>query len=248
MTLIIPHVANRIFWRKALLFLAVICCSACSLVKQVKILHVLNAGDIANKRFADSIAYKKSFGLIVLKGQVPEHNTSLEFVFDTGAFCTVSNTVVDSLDLKIVAQTVSGDANKTKGVVGVYRLPNFFVNNLHFRKTGAVGYDHPPVIDCIANGGILGSPMIGKAVWHIDLRKKKIFVTDDVRRIKHGPATRKLKITTDKFSRPYVTVNIESVLVKFLFDLGANSLISLPEKKRNNFNWPVPHTWLDKVL
>jgi len=228
----LPH---RSWLRVVLLTAVLLCFAGCSFVKQLRILRVLNKGNVSNKHFADSIPYDKSSGWIVLKAQVSGSNASLDFIFDTGAFCTVSNTVADSMQLKRVAKTISGDVNKTKGTVGIYRLPPLLIGRLEFLNTGAVGYNHPPAIDCMANGGILGSPMIREAVWHIDLRKKTILVTDDVNRIKHSAATQKLHIETDKFSRPYVTVNIGSTPVKFLFDIGANQLMLMPEKKALQF-------------
>lgn len=205
--------------------------SGCSVMKSAKIMKTINHAELANKGFLYDIPFTFKSGVLIVQGIIDgKQEEPLHFIFDTGAYGTVTNTTARAYGLDKVAATTGGDANQVKGEVGIFRISSFQLGALQYSGIGAVGYDHPPLIACLANGGIVGAPLMKGRIWQIDIRKNSMVVTDEISRLQFPEGTKKVPFRTDKFSRPFVDLEINGRKQEFMLDLGATQLLDIPAK------------------
>lgn len=218
-----------------LLFLLII--SSCNYISNV---HLLSRGSVEQSNFLESIDFENRHGLIVVKGFVNEHDDTLEFIFDTGAFDNkITQSWADDYKLKERATKDKSDSQGNSNEISMTLIDQISLGNVDFKNTaaGIIEFPKNSLSPCIAADGIIGANLIREANWKIDFVNNKIWITDDFSRFdeldtKNIPAIKFKKPLLSGTPKIDISVNGQE-LGNILFDLGSNGSVDLPLSLKN---------------
>lgn len=199
--------------------------------KPKEILRWINTARLLNKNFYEEIPFEFYHGAIVIKVSVGD--SSYRYVFDTGGYTTVTDTIAAINRLKVLTTQQTGSSNLKKIMVNIVRLDSVRIGSLLFTELAAIqiGFDGAPTIQCILNGGLIGRNIINSCIWQLDYARKKIIITDQLEKLPNLSQAIRIPVTLDNKLTPYVKVRINDREENCMLDLGSSTLLSFPHAK-----------------
>jgi hypothetical protein len=140
-------------------------------------------GYCTSKDYYQEINFELVLNKIVIPVKVNGKN--YRFWLDTGAPTMVSEPIYQQTKYtknKIVSLS---DANNKKGDVKIVKIKTIELGSLIFKKNTALVFDFESreILKCFNIDGIIGSNFFSNSVLSIDLKNKKIIVTNDIRKL-----------------------------------------------------------------
>jgi predicted aspartyl protease len=186
----------------------------------------------------DDVFYEIPFdytGQIMLK--VAIGGKAYNFAFDTGGYNMITDAVKQELGLEVLGEKELGSANglvKTTNIVfaPLMALGGLMVNNVQAYQ---VNFDQSPIMQCMVNGGFIGSEIIKNYIWQIDYPNRKIIVTQNINNLPGATEGTKIPVHLNKQNQPYVMVNINGTYQYMMFDTGCSSLLMLSEQDAGRY-------------
>lgn len=149
------------------------------------------------------------------------------FLYDTGAAITIidSNKIRDYIPLGSLRVN---DAHGVQNSLPRVQIPEVTINETHFYNTEAVltNLDWFPSFDTLDGiSGILGTPVISKANWVIDLNSNTITLSKSDLAGYHSSE----KLSFDKKRQPYISVSAKGATDEVEFDTGSTRGLTISE-------------------
>ena len=190
-------------------------------------MKLLNTAKPAVSNFYYETEFDPSFGEVLFPVQV--NGATLMFSIDTGAPNFIPKSVKDEGNFDVTGTLETGSGN-----LDIVTADSFSIGPVQFDGVSMLVEDvsGSPAMLC-SGGSLLGTGVLNEAVWHIDLRERKLVITDDIKKIDLSRAERQ-KVNLNKYGQPLVTVKINGKPVEMLFDLGHGYPIELDVETAKN--------------
>lgn len=163
--------------------------------------------------------YKKQ---IIVSATV--NNETYRFLFDTGGYNMLNKDIAASNKLVPFTEQLLNSSNGITKPAGIVSLPNLTLGGLDFINTSAYTIDlsNPGKLNCMVNGGIIGSSVIKKCVWQIDYTRKTIIMTNSLANVNLGKDAIKVPVHFNMYKQPYVLMRINGKQEMIMFDTGCS--------------------------
>lgn len=146
------------------------------------------------------------------------------FLFDTGGYNMLNKDIATSNKLIPFAEQFLNSSNGITKPSGIVTLPNFTLGGLDFVNASAYTIDmsNPGKLNCMVNGGIIGSSVIKKCVWQIDYTRKTIIMTNALGNVNLSKDAIKVPVHFNMYKQPYVLMRINGKQEMIMFDTGCS--------------------------
>lgn len=163
--------------------------------------------------------YKKQ---IIVSATV--NNETYRFLFDTGGYNMLNKDIAAGNKLMPFTEQMLNSSNGIIKPSGIVSLPNLGMGGLDFMNASAYTIDlsNPGKLNCMVNGGIIGSSVIKKCVWQIDYTRKTIIMTNALSNINLGKDAIKVPVHFNMYNQPYVLMRINGKQEMIMFDTGCS--------------------------
>ncbi|MCE7991690.1 MAG: clan AA aspartic protease [Roseivirga sp.] len=161
------------------------------------------------------------------------------FLIDTGAPFVLSPKLAKKLDFRTSQTMTMGSSNAKKGKARVGTMKrDVEVGGLKFSNFKATVLDYnsnTQVIRCLAFDGIIGANFMSGAIWQIDYDRKKITITNSLKRLSGIDSSWSVKMETRGFNKsPYIPVKVNrGEAGRVLFDTGFAGFFDLTYNSYN---------------
>jgi hypothetical protein len=146
------------------------------------------------------------------------------FLFDTGGYNMLNKDIATSNKLIPFTEQFLNSSNGITKPSGIVSLPNLTLGGLDFINASAYTIDlsNPGKLNCMVNGGIIGSSVIKKCVWQIDYTRKTIIMTNTLSNINLSKDAIKVPVHFNMYKQPYVLMRINGKQEMIMFDTGCS--------------------------
>lgn len=209
---------------------AVILLSSCKAMKMVKL---MNKGEIHEDTFLSEIPFEYRMGLIVLKVKIKDQE--YDFLYDTGAPNVISKELANTLNIKPFVVNRTSDSQGKKEDLEYVIIDKITIGDINFLKTGAAIADlkRSSVIACLDIDGIIGANLMQKAIWQIDYKNKVMRFSNTISSFDIKDGTH-IQFSQKFTGTPIVDVDVNGTIEKNVtIDTGSNDDFGFSE---NNFN------------
>jgi Aspartyl protease/PDZ domain len=174
-------------------------------------------------------------GEIILKAEV--RGKTYDFLFDTGGYTMIDAALVQDNDLAILGRQLLNSTNGLVKETEIVEAGSITIGGLSFNNVAAYCIDlaNSPKLDCMVDGGIIGSAIIQNYIWQIDYPNRKIIVTDDVEKLPGMEGAIKIPVYLNGHLQPYFMSRINGRSQWLMFDTGCASLLWIGDKDAQNF-------------
>jgi hypothetical protein len=194
-----------------------------------------NIGGEFEHKFCDTLSFEYVRDKIIVP--ITINNKVRKFVFDTGAPLAISDELRNEIEAEALYSKKAVDALGKVNDFEIVKVKEFKLGNAIFKNVTAVKLDiiNKGVFKCLGVEGILGSNAVRNCIVKIDVRAKKIIISNDTNRLSivntnHLP----LKFKDDQ-SSPYVELSInDDIKFDVLFDSGSNDIVSIEKTYIDN--------------
>ena len=192
----------------------------------------LNRGETPQNHYYATIPFEWIDGKIIVPVEI--NGKTYRFMFDTGAFNTVSETLYKELNMPVLFKNSVTDQSGKKDSIFFVNMDNITLGNVLFRDIPAgVMSDSNYFAKCLNIDGIVGSNMLRNSVVQLSLPDKTIKLTDNFKKLDiNQENSRTMQLSPDQ-SLPIVTIGLFNVndstgiTEELLFDTGASNFYSL---------------------
>ncbi len=190
----------------------------------------LNQGEVASEDYFEEVDFEFVKNKIVVP--VTIDGKIYRFILDTGAPNVISKELYELLNPKLIDTISVSDAHENKETLKLVSLEKVKVGNLEFTNTASLvqefGDNNP--LKCLGLDGFLGSNMLRNSILQVDLRNKKIRITNDNKKLELKKKHSSKIMLTSSQSNPFVWIELmgegkgkEQVLI----DTGMEGLYDL---------------------
>ena len=208
---------------KTIIFLTTILLFAsCSVNK--KITKLIKEGYTQEQSFKAKIPFEYRLGLIIIKVEL--NNETYDFVLDSGACCTVlSKELAEKFGKKgLITKNVGGHQQGVSQIMDFTKVEVLTIGGIKFREiaSGIGDFNQSIEVGCTEIDGIIGTNLMGLAVWAIDFRNQIITITNTKESLSLEGKMTKIPFYTNELAMPYCQVKINGIEEKnILIDLGS---------------------------
>lgn len=169
-----------------------------------------DAGNIAQKKYFETIPYESVFGKIVIPVEI--NNKSYRFLLDTGAPNLISKEIFDALNISKTDSVAINDANNLVQKMKVSTVPSIQIGNLTFLHQVALIFDFKQhaLLNCFNIDGIIGSNLLKNSILKVSKTEQKIYITDQIKLLKPKSKPAKLKLIGSQ-KAPYIVANLVGI-------------------------------------
>ncbi len=216
--------------------LSALCCllttllSGCTTLKSYRALHLVQTAHASQQGVCQEFSCEDEAGFITVPVRIGTH--TYRYIFDTGAYAlTVTDKVITENQFSSAQAGSLGSSNQVRSNVKVTVVDTLRLGGLQFTDVGAfnLNFDQSPSIRCLTDGGLIGTSLIGKYIWQIDLARKKIIVTDELSKVPNLANAVKLPVSFDKRGLPFITIRINGQPEKVLVDMAGSGFLTLTQ-------------------
>ncbi|AWH84903.1 hypothetical protein HYN59_07090 [Flavobacterium album] len=174
-------------------------------------------------------------GEIVIRAEVGGelHN----FLFDTGGYTMIDAALLQKNNFTILGKQLLSSTNGLAKETDIVKAGQFNIGGLVFNdvKAYCIELDNSPKLQCMVDGGIIGSAIIQNYIWQIDYPNKKIIVTDNIERLPGMEGALKIPVYLNGNLQPYFMSRINGRSQWLMFDTGCASQLWIGDKDATNF-------------
>lgn len=152
------------------------------------------------------------------------NNQDYRFLFDTGGYNMLNKDIAASNNLLPFTEQFLNSSNGITKPSGIVTLPNFTLGGLDFANTSAyiIDLNNTSKLNCMVNGGIIGSSVIKKCVWQIDYTQKTIIMTNTLANVNLSKDAIRIPVHFNVYNQPYVLMRINVKQEMIMFDTGCS--------------------------
>ena len=193
----------------------------------VKWTEAIHYGQIAQKKFSETIDLEVENGLIFLPVKI--NGTVYRFLFDSGAPFSISNELQLRHSFKTVSKGNIIDSDHNRNKVNWVKIDSTLIGSVSFlNQTAFVGdFNANPVLKCLNIDGIVGSNIMRHCNWTINQVEQQLTLKSSMdKAMLHEPTS--IPFKTDLQYNMFINVNFGQALVKnILVDYGSNGSVAL---------------------
>jgi hypothetical protein len=198
----------------------------------------LNKGETETENYFTEVNFEFVNGKIIVP--VIINNLTYKFLLDTGAPNLLSKKAIATLNLKLLDKIDVSDANENKSSLNTVKIPNLTIGNINFKNSVALSLEDEKnlVFDCFNIDGFIGSNLLRNSIVQIDINKKTLIITDDIKKLKFKNKISSKLVLFGIQSSPYVWVKLSgasSGKEQVLLDTGMKGFYSISNKHFNLF-------------
>lgn len=206
----------------------------CQLETAEDIRKLVNDVGIEKKDFYYEIPFEYT-GEIIIKGGVGVE--TYDFLFDTGGYTMIDAAVLQRNNFTVLVKQLLSSTNglgKETDIVntGIFTIGDLVFNNV---KAYCIELDNSPKLQCMVDGGIIGSAIIQNYIWQIDYPNRKIIVTDNIERLPGMEGAVRIPVYLNNNLQPYFMSRINGRSQWLMFDTGCASPLWIGDKDAVNF-------------
>jgi hypothetical protein len=152
------------------------------------------------------------------------NNETYRFLFDTGGYNMLNKDIVGNHKLMPFTKQLLNSSNGITKPSDIVTLPNFTLGGIPFKNTSVYTIDlsAPGKLNCMINGGVIGTSIIKKCVWQIDYTRKTIIMTNTLSNINLGKEAIRVPVHFNVYNQPYVLMRINGKQEMIMFDTGCS--------------------------
>ncbi|MEM9837561.1 MAG: aspartyl protease family protein [Pseudomonadota bacterium] len=159
--------------------------------------------------------------------------TSGTFIFDTGSPTMLSKDLATQLGLKIIGQNTGVDANGTPVTTEIAVIDEINLGGIRFQNVPVTVFDFAsvPMGPCIIGDGIIGSELLPRSAWRIDLDREMIDIAPSAAEFGEDESQQEAPLTPAGYPHmPIVGYSVNGFSDNALFDTGnAGSVVLFKE-------------------
>jgi len=169
-------------------------------------------------------------GQIIIKAIVG--GEPYDFLFDTGGYTMIDAALQQKNDFTVLGRQILNSTNGLSKETDILFAGTFDIGGLLFHNVKAycVDLDNSPRLQCMANGGIIGSAIIQNYIWQIDHPNRKIIITDSLDKLPGMDGAVKIPVFLNPNLQPYFMSKINGRSQWLMFDTGCASLLWVGDK------------------
>ncbi|WP_415327054.1 retropepsin-like aspartic protease [Chryseobacterium sp. MMS23-Vi53] len=177
-----------------------------------------------NLRFESNLPFVK----VSINGKI------YNFLFDSGAPTVISHAIYDELELKKKYKRSVKDSNEKTQEQIFTELPEMLVDNLTFKKVGAIVLDlNSAELGCLKVDGILGANQMAKLFWRVNYTENSLEATRDLTLFDLKDYKTILPFDPKPQKTPVVKTRLFDKEIDLTFDTGFSGRIEVTEEKFN---------------
>lgn len=190
----------------------------------------LNHGEIQNLNYYEEFNFEFIKDKIIVSVELEDK--SYKFILDTGAPNIISKELDSLFKPRFIRKIPVSDANNVKDTLKVVSLNKLKIGNVTFKDSYSLVHDlkKTPLWECFGIDGFIGSNMLRNSIIQIDLKNKKIKLTDNKNNLDlNKKRSSKIKLTKSQ-SSPYVWIKLsgeDDGKEQVLIDTGADGLYDI---------------------
>ena len=155
-----------------------------------------------------------------------------KFILDTGGPNIISKELDSLLKPRLINKIPVTDANNVKDTLKVVSIDKLMLGNIVFEDTYSLVHDLKdfPVWECFGIDGFIGSNMLRNSIIQIDLKSKKIRITDNKKKLALNKKMSSKIALTKIQSSPYVWITLsgkDDEKDQVLIDTGSDALYDI---------------------
>lgn len=198
----------------------------------------LNKGETETENYFTEVNFEFINGKIIIP--VVINNLTYKFLLDTGAPNLLSKKTSAIINPKLINKIDVNDANENKSSMNIVEISNLTIGNINFKNSLALSSDDEKnlVFDCFNIDGFIGSNLLRNSIVQIDIHKKTLTITDDIKNLKVNKKNNSKLSLFGIQSSPYIWIKLSgegSGKEQVLLDTGMKGFYSISNKHLNMF-------------
>jgi predicted aspartyl protease len=198
----------------------------------------LNKGNTKQENYYAEIPFEFVNGKIIIP--VIIKNKTYRFLLDTGAPNCITSKLNNSINAQFIQQITVTDANSNKSIMNIVDLPELSIGNIVFQNTVALAYveEKNLIFDCFKIDGFIGSNLLRNSVLQINLQKKIIIITNDIKKVETNKKEVSKITLIGNQSSPLVWINLignKSIKEQVLIDTGMAGFYDLSKRVYDSY-------------
>ncbi|WP_337966572.1 retropepsin-like aspartic protease [uncultured Flavobacterium sp.] len=187
-------------------------------------------GTLLQKNFCDTIPFEIVKNKIIIPIKI--NGAEKRFLFDTGSVLIISEEIQNAMNYSKIGDAQVDDVNKKSTDSKIVSVKELQIGTVTFQDIPSLVIDvkkNYPMY-CLNVDGIIGSNVFNNCIVSIDLKNKRIILTDNLQKIALQNAYQ-TPISVNQIGKPYIKIDLgNEVTFDGLFDSGADKLISISSK------------------
>lgn len=152
------------------------------------------------------------------------------FLFDSGAPTVISSAIYNELNLEKKHKGKVKDAQKNKQEQIFTELPEMIVDNVVFKRVGAIVLDlNSAELGCLKVDGLIGANQMAKLFWRVNYSESSLEATKDLSLFDLNGYDIILPFEVQPQKTPLVKTKILDKNVKLTFDTGASGRLRITD-------------------
>ncbi len=187
--------------------------------------------DVERSAEVDEIGFDWRMNKVFVEASV--EGQAAEFIFDTGSPSMISRALADTLELTYVGQNTGVDANGQPLTMDIAVVDMLTLGGTKFRQVPVMVFDFSglPNGQCLIDGGIIGSEILGGSAWQIDLEDRVLRIAEEAARFEHRPVAHQAALGDFGYPHyPIIEYAIGDLNDRALFDTGSAEVVTLYEQ------------------
>lgn len=174
-------------------------------------------------------------GQIIIKAIVG--GEPYDFLFDTGGYTMIDAALQQKNDFTVLGRQLLNSTNGLSKETDILFAGTFDIGGLLFHniKAYCIELDNSPRLQCMVNGGIIGSAIIQNYIWQIHYPNRKIIITDSLDKLPGMDDAVKVSVFLNPNLQPYFMSKINGRSQWLMFDTGCASLLWVGDKDSEKF-------------
>ncbi len=160
-------------------------------------------GSVTEKKYYEEVPFDLVYDKIIIP--VTINNKNYRFLLDTGAPNVISKKIFDELKTDKTNNVTVNDANNIDQSLTTSEIPSLQIGALTFTNQIAIVYDlaNHNVLSCYGIDGFIGSNLLSNSVLKIDIKARKIILTDNIKNLNPKKQPTKIKLIGSQ-KAPYI--------------------------------------------
>lgn len=191
--------------------------------------HMGLIGQQKVEAFCDTIPFELVKNKIIVPVFI--NGQSKRFLFDTGASTCFDSSLQAANRFPLLGKINMEDIGGLVYRADVIKFDSLSLGMVQFDGLSAAVIDlkTKPYFSCFNFDGVIGAEAFSNCAVHIDLQKKHLVITNDIRSLNlQNPY--QTPISFNKSGTPFLTIRLGKVKLKGLFDTGLDELFRLGKK------------------
>ncbi|MCW4469358.1 aspartyl protease family protein [Flavobacterium sp. MFBS3-15] len=191
-----------------------------------KLVNDVHAGDSG---FYVEVPFEYN-GEIIIRAEVA--GEAYNFLFDTGGYTMIDAAVQQKNNFTVLGKQLLNSTNGLSKETDILYAGTFDIGGLLFDhvKAYCIELDNSPKLQCMVNGGIIGSAIIHNHIWQIDYPNRKIIITDSLEKLPGMESAVRIPVYLNPNLQPYFMSKVNGRSQWLMFDTGCASPLWMGDK------------------